>query len=295
MGALPVAEIIAYQAFGYIVNPHPVTVHRGEKLMGDTRDDNDSWPPDDDADVDWATLYALRPNLWNDYLEELEAALDEGRASPGTLADFMERCLRTVKCLSDFHARLPGLRLSLAAFVDLREKALAAEAAALRHENDRSLRADRPARAHKDGPLSPTLAAAIVNLHLRGLDEDRIICALGIHTAWPQAVLRRTHLHAGAHDVVREHLAGASLAQIEQRTGVPVSSALRVIRQIDEKPNGVGKRVDARARARDIVKLRRRGLAYKEIAERLDCSLDTVRNALRRDAKRRYRGLGDRD
>lgn len=263
--------------------------------MGDTRDDLGSWPSDDDSDVDWTTLYALRPNLWSDYLDELETALDEGRASSSTLVDFMERCLRSVRCLSDFHARLPGLGLSLAAFIDLREKALAAELVALGFENDLSLRADRPTRAHKDGPVSPKLAAAIVNLHLRGLDNERIICALGIHTAWPAAVLRRTRLHAGAHDVVREHLAGASLSQIAARTKVPASSALRVIRQIGEKPNGTGVRVDARARARSIVKLRQRGASYKEIAERLDCSLDTVRNALRRDAKRRYRGLGDAD
>lgn len=260
--------------------------------MGDSRDDAGYGPADDDFDVDWTTLYALRPNLWNDYLEELEAAMDEGRASPASLADFMERCLHSVRCLSDVHARLPELGLSLAAFVDLREKALAAEQAALEFEKNRSLRADRPARAHKDGPVSPAMARVIVNLHLRGLSGDRITCALGIHTGWPDAVLRRTRLHARARDVIREHLAGKSLARIAADTGVSPSSAIRIIGQIGEKPNGAGARVDARARARTIRKLRERGLSYKEIAERVGCSLDAVRNALRRDALRRYRGLG---
>ena len=262
--------------------------------MGDSREPAD-WPDDDDTD--WARLYILRPNLWSDYLEEVEAALEENRAGPADLARFIERCLNAVRCLSDVHAALPGLGLSLARYVELRETAMAAELEAVEAdsaelaENETEFSKLYRARRHpvEAGPLSRQLADLILNLHLRGLDDERLVCSLNIHPTWPAIVRRRSRLHPDTTSVVAAHLAGKTLGQIAKETGVPASSALRVLKLIGERPHGAATRVDARARARTIVKLRDQGLAYKEIAARVGCSMDVVKNVLRRDRIHRYR------
>jgi hypothetical protein len=263
--------------------------------VGDSPDESAEWPDDDGTD--WARLYILRPNLWSDYLDEIETALEAGRAQPADLVRFIERCLRAVRCLSDTHAQLPNLGLTLARFVELREDALAAELAALERdgaelgENETEFSRLYRLRQHpvEAGPLSKQLADFILNLSLRGLDDSRIVCALDIHHSWPELVRQRIRLHPGAPDVVAAHIAGKTLGQIAHETGVPASSVLRILKLIGERPHGVTARTNARDRARTIVKLRDRGLTYKEIADRLDCSLDTVRNALRRDRVHRYR------
>lgn len=269
--------------------------------MGDSHLPVD-WPDDDD--IDWVRLYALAPNLWRSYLTDLEE-----QPSPAALARFADRCIRSVRCLTDLHARLPEIGLGLAAFAELHARAWAAQFDARAEDGDRH---DRPVGDHEtveerragtrtaDWPvdlpsdlrdvLADEMREAVVNLHLRGLDDDRIACAMDIPKEWPGLIVARAALHPDARAVVRIHIEGGSLGAIAKATKVPASTALRILRRIGERPNGAKKRVDASARARDIVKLRSRGLAYKEIAERLDCSIDDVKNALRRDRRHRYGG-----
>lgn len=265
--------------------------------MGDPREPG--WPDDDDTD--WARLYVLRPNLWSDYLDEVESALEAERAKPADLVRFIERCLRAVRCLSDVHARLPGLGLDLARYVEFREKAMAAELAAVERidgelgENTTQFSEEYRRRQHpvEAGPRSAELAALIISLSLRGLDDDRIVCALDIPDSWPAIVRRRIRLHPAAADVVAAHLAGKTLAQLAKTTGAPASTALRILKLIGEQPHGAASRVDARDRARTIVKLRDTGMSYKEIAQKVGCTMDVVKNVLRRDRRHRYgRGKG---
>lgn len=260
--------------------------------MGDSVTSAD-WPDDDD--IDWVRLYALAPNLWRSYLTDLER-----HPSPVEVARFTERCIRSVRCLADLHARLPEIGLSLAAFAELHERAWNAQFEA-RVEGDRddapldddeTVR-ERRARSRADHPdladvLANEMREAVVNLHLRGLDDERIACAMDIPREWPAAIVAHAHLKPGTKDVVHAHLQGKSLGAIEKATGVPASSALRILRRIGETPNGAKERVDAAARARTIVKLRDKGLSYKEIASRVGCSMDVVKNVLRRDRRHRY-------
>lgn len=265
--------------------------------MGDSQQSD--WPDDDD--IDWVRLFALAPNLWRSYLTELEE-----HPSPAALARFTDRCIRSVRCLADLHAKLPEIGLSLAAFAELHAAAWAAQFEARldddpqdrpvpdeetpqqRRASTRS--ADWPADLPSDlrDVLADEMREAIINLQLRGLDDDRIACAMDIPKEWPALIAAKGGFHPDARAVVRAHLEGKSLGAIAKATGVPASTALRILRRIGENPHGAKKRVDARSRARDIVKLRDRGLTYKEIARRLDCSIDDVKNALRRDRRHRY-------
>lgn len=281
------------RSFGRYLGPYLFAVrnlHRGDEQVGDPQEPAE-WPDDDD--IDWVRLYVQAPNLWYSYLTDLGR-----RPEPVALARFVERCVRSLRCLTDVHARLPDIGLTLAGFVALREEARDAQFAATAHE-ERPVADDetQPERltARRGGwrpdlndALAPEMRAAIVNLHLRGLEDDRIACALDIPADWPEKIISRTRLQTAAQAVVRAHLDGKSLAGIHKATGVPPSTALRILRRIGEKPNGSGPRVDARDRARTIVKLRSRGLTYKEIAERVGCDLDDVKNALRRDRRHRY-------
>lgn len=267
--------------------------------MGDTPTPVD-WPDDDD--IDWVRLYALAPNLWRSYLTELEE-----RPSPAAVARFTDRCIRSVRCLTDLHAKLPELGLSLAAFADLHNRAWAAQFDARvegsppdapvgdeetvlerRADRDDGWPDDQVSELHD--VLADEMSEAVISLHLRGLDDDRITCALDIPKEWAALITARADLNPKARDVVRGHLEGKSLGGITKATGVPASTALRILRRIGETPHGAKHRVDAAARARTIVKLRSRGLTYKEIAGRLGCDLDDVKNALRRDRRHRYGG-----
>lgn len=254
------------------------------------------WPADDD--IDWTRLYVLRPQLWHSLLGDLGR-----RPEPAAVARFIDRCIISIRCLTDVHARLPDIGLSLAGFVELREAAWHAQYSAVEHEErpvgddetePERLTEKRAAwRPELEDALAPKMRAAVVNLHLRGLDDDSIACSLDLPPQWPASIISRARLNPKARDVVRHHLAGASLAGIAKATGVPATSAVRIIRQIGDTPNGARVRVDAADRARSIVKLRGRGLTYKEIADRLDCSMDVVKNVLRRDRRHRYgRGKG---
>lgn len=255
------------------------------------------WP--DDNDIDWVRLYALAPNLWHSYLTDLEE-----RPSPAEVARFADRCIRSVRCLTDLHARLPEIGLSLAAFAELHARAWNAqfEARVEGDAHDRAVAIDEsaPERRGAGGEWSPDspdlrdvladeMREAVVHLHLRGLEDGRIACAMDIPKEWPALIVARAGLHPAAREVVRGQIEGKSLGAISKETGVPASTALRIIRRVGEVPNGAKVRVDAKARARTIVKLRDRGLAYKEIAVRVGCDLDDVRNALRRDRQHRYR------
>lgn len=266
--------------------------------MGDSPDQPDGWPDDDD--IDWVRLYALAPNLWRSYLTDLEE-----RPSPAELARFTERCVRSVRCLTDLHARLPEIGLSLAAFAELHARAWNAQfdlrANGDAHtdrpvHDDETVMERRAATRNVDWPadlrdvLADEMREAVVNLHLRGLDHERIACAMDIPREWPALIVARAGLHPDARAVVRLHLEGKSLGAIAKATKVPASTALRILRRIGETPNGAKVRVDAAARARTIVKLRSRGLTYKEITARVGCDLDDVKNALRRDRRHRYGG-----
>lgn len=263
--------------------------------MGDLPTTEGGWPDDDE--VDWVRLYVQAPNLWQSYLTDLER-----RPEPAAVARFVDRCIRSLRCLTDMHARLPGIGLTLARFVELREAAWHAQFDAVAHEErpigDDETAAERLTQrraAWQPGlaeALAPEMRAAVINLHLRGLDDTRIACALEIPEDWPPAIIGRAHLNANARAVIRAHLDGKSLGGIEKATGIPPTSALRIIRLVGDQPNGARARVDAAARARDILKLRDRGLAYKEIAARLDCSMDVVKNVLRKDRIDRHRRKG---
>lgn len=267
--------------------------------MGDSHDAG--WPADDD--VDWVRLYVLRPNLWYSLLKDLGR-----RPEPAAIARFVDNCVTSLRCLTDVHERLPEIGLTLGRFADLYEEAWKAQLVAVEHE-ERAVADDEDVvgwgdenrlkggrldagregwRPELHDALAPEMRAAVVNLHLRGLDNDCIACALGIPEDWPAKIVARARLRAEARAVVRAHLDGRSLGAIEKATKVPPSSALRIIRQIGEVPNGAKHRVDAAARARTIVKLRDRGLSYKEIATRVGCSMDVVKNVLRRDRRHRY-------
>jgi DNA-binding CsgD family transcriptional regulator len=265
--------------------------------MGDLHPPVD-WPDDDD-NIDWVRLYALAPNLWYSYLADLRR-----RPDPASAARFFDRCYRSLRCLSDLHARLPEIGLSLADFAELHSRAWAAQfdARVEGNRHDRTVGDDEtiPERLGTGGSgvdepnlrdiLADEMREAVINLHLRGLDDDRIACAMSIPREWPGFIVAKAGLHPDARAVVRSHLEGKSLGAIAKITSVPASSALRILRRIGEVPNGAKVRVDAAARARSIVKLRARGLTYKEIARRLDCSIDDVKNALRRDRRHRYGG-----
>lgn len=265
--------------------------------MGETTSPADR--PEDD-DIDWVRLYALAPNLWRTYLGDLE-----DNPSAAELARFADRCIRSVRCLTDLHARLPEIGLTLAAFAELHERAWTAQyelrLADDHHDvpiGDEETKKERRGstrcaewpdpRSRLRDVLSEEMRDAVVNLHLRGLDDDRITCALDIPRDWPVLILADEKNLGAAEEVVRTHLDGRSLGQIAKVTGVPATTALRILRRIGEKPHGAAARVDARDRARTIVKLRAKGLTYKEIARRVGCDLDDVKNALRRDRRHRY-------
>ena len=270
--------------------------------MGDSPDPPAGWPDDDD--IDWVRLYALAPNLWRSYLTDLEE-----HPSPAALARFTERCIRSIRCLTDLHALLPEIGLSLAAFAELHTRAWNAQFQARADDDDREDRpvADnetmlerRSATRSVDWPddlptnlrdvLADEMREAVINLHLRGLDHDQVACAMDVPREWPAFIVAKGGVHPAARAVVRGHLDGKSLGAIAKATKVPASTALRILRRIGEVPNGAKVRVDAKARARTIVKLRARGLTYKEIAARVGCDLDDVKNALRRDRRHRYGG-----
>jgi DNA-directed RNA polymerase specialized sigma24 family protein len=270
--------------------------------VGDSPDQPPEWPDDDD--IDWVRLYALAPNLWRSYLSDLEE-----RPSPAELARFTDRCIRSIRCLTDLHTRLPGLGLSLAEFADLHARAWNAQFQARADDDNREDRpvADdetvlerRSATRSVDWPadlptdlrdvLADEMREAVINLHVRGLDHDQIACAMDIPREWPAFIVSKAGLHPQARAVVLAHLEGKSLGAIAKATKVPATTALRILRRIGETPNGTKVRVDAKARARTIVKLRTRGLTYKEIAARVGCDLDDVKNALRRDRRHRYGG-----
>lgn len=140
-------------------------------------------------------------------------------------------------------------------------------------------------------PLSDGMRRLIVELHLRGLELGRID-AWGNLPAGTAAKVTGKAVRPGAADVVRLHFEGRPIGEIAATTGVPVTTAERILASVGEVSVGSRKRTDARARARTIVKLAESGMAYKEIARRVDCSMDTVKNALRRDRRQRYGGKG---
>lgn len=266
--------------------------------MGDS--DPPAGPPDDD--IDWVRLYALAPNLWASYLADLEE-----HPSPAEVARFTDRCIHSIRCLTDLHAKLPELGLSLAAFADLHARAWAAQfdARVADDRRDAPVGDDQTADERRHGAghgggwpdlpslhdaLAEEMREAVIQLHLRGLDDGRIACAMDIPKEWPALIVARAGLTPRARDVVRAHIGGASLGAIAKQTGIPATTALRIIRRIGDAPNGAKTRVDAAARARTIVKLRDRGLTYKEIAVRVGCDLDDVKNALRRDRRHRHGG-----
>jgi hypothetical protein len=236
----------------------------------------------------------LRPQLWHSLLSDLGR-----RPEPAAVARFIDRCIISIRCLTDVHAQLPRIGLTLARFVELREGAWHAQYNAVAHDErpvaDDETEAERLTsrraawRPDLEDALAPEMRAAVINLHLRGLDDDSIACSLDLPPQWPPQIIGRARLNPKARDVVRHHLAGASLAGLAKATGVPASSTLRILRLVDEVPHGAKERVDAAARARAIVRLREKeGLSYKEISERLGCSMDTVKNVLRRKRRPRY-------
>jgi DNA-binding CsgD family transcriptional regulator len=250
------------------------------------------WP--DDEPIDWVRLFMLSPATWFALLDELRR-----RQEPAAVAWFHDACEEAIRRLTDVHQHLPILGLTVSGLAGIYEKAWAAQNEAVEHddrplgetETSRERNSNHRAgwRADLDAVLAQEMADAVVNLHLRGATDSHISTILLIPADWPARIVEAARLSPKAQAVVRAHLEGASLAGIAKATGVPATSALRILRQIDEAPHGAKERVDANARARAIVRLREReGLTYKEIADRLGCSMDTVKNVLRRKRRPRY-------
>lgn len=259
--------------------------------MGDP-DATTDWP--DDEPVDWVRLFMLSPATWFALLEELRR-----RPEPAAVAWFHDACEEAVRRLTEVHQHLPVLGLTVSRLAAIYEKAWAAQHQAVEHddrplgetetERERSSNHRVGWRAELDAVLALEMEDAVVNLHLRGATDAHISTILVIPADWPAKIVAHARLNPKAQTVVRAHLGGASLAGIAKATGVPATSALRILRQVDEAPHGAKERVDAAARARDIVRLREReGLSYKDIAQRLGCSMDTVKNVLRKNRRPRY-------
>lgn len=259
--------------------------------MGDP-DTTADWPDEDP--IDWVRLFMLSPATWFALLEELRR-----RQEPAAVAWFHDACEEALRRLTDVHQQLPVLGLTVSGLAGIYEKAWAAQNEAVDHD-DRPLGETETSRERNssrrsgwrddlDAVLAPAMADAVINLHLRGAADSHISTILLIPADWPAKIVGAARLSPKAQAVVRAHLEGGSLAGIAKATGVPATSALRILRQVGEVPHGARERVDAADRARAIVRLREReGLTYKEIADRLGCSMDTVKNVLRRKRRPRY-------
>lgn len=225
-------------------------------------------------EIDFADLFALRPRLWSELVAEVNWT------DPASVRRFAERAREVVACLTDVHHRLPGLGLTLAQLVELRQKAwLAEDAASTAHAAGKG--DFRPA-----APLAPAMRRAIVNLWVRGLEPERIQCALSVHPAWVAATLEGVALGDDERAVIRAHLDGLTLPEVTRRTLVPKTTAARWIeRWLGEEPR-TNRRTDSHARAERAWRMRQQGRALADIAAELDMSEDAVKKAIRRHKPR---------
>lgn len=254
--------------------------------MGDSQQVD--WPEDDP----FVRLFILSRRDWDRLLDELRC-----RSEPAAVAWFHDTCEARVLALT---RRLAETGLTVPGYIELCEKAWEGQLEAIAY--DERLQADhetaeertsshRPGwRQDLRGILADSMRDAVVNLHLRGWDDEEIAAGLNLPEDWPKKIVSRVRLRPKARAVVRAHLAGGSMTTISKATDVSATTVIRILCQIGDVPRGSKERVDAAARARTIVKLRDRGLSYKEIAARVGCSMDVVKNVLRRDRRHRYRG-----
>lgn len=250
------------------------------------------------ASDDWVRLHLISPRLYDKILAEKLGP----HSTPADIPDMADRMKAAMRQVDEkISAVLSRVGLSLGKLIDLRDEAWAAEDAAIeadgapvgedqtpRHWRDRHKEWD----PSYDRPRSRKMVAAIVELYLRGLAPGEIDCILSLPPGWVAATLKSKRIPPGGREVVQAHLAGMSVAEISRVTGVPQSSATRILGGIRETTRGAEQRRTARERAQTIVRLAEKGLTYRQISERLGCSLDIVKNTLRRDRRHRYGGRG---
>lgn len=221
--------------------------------------------------VDWADLYALRPRLWSELVAEVDWK------NSASVMRFAERAHEIVACLTDVHHRLPGLGLTLAQLVELRQRAWEAEDAAS---------ASWTGELHLYRALAPAMRGAIVNLSVRGLESDRIACALEVHPAWVDDALAGLELADRDRAVLRSHLAGRSLPEIIRETLTPETTVVRVIhRFLGEEPR-TNRRADAAERKLKAWRWHQQGVPVAEIAERLGVPKETAKKLVQRGKPR---------
>lgn len=168
------------------------------------------------------------------YSPRLYAALqaDAHLTDHASLLRWRDELVAVAAVITDEHQRLPQRGLTLPRLVELVQRAWEAEDAETAHRwggEGRLLEA-----------LSPAMRRLIVNLHLRGFDEDRIRWIVNVDPAWVTHALATAGLDEVDYAVCAAHLAGKSQSKIAAETGTPRTTVARII----------GSRLGERARTR---------------------------------------------
>jgi hypothetical protein len=242
----------------------------------------------------WIALRLVFPHLWEAWAADL-GGIEAVARDPRRMARFNAECFASLRHALDFRAKLPGLGLSLAQAVGIIEEALEDENGATDELEaptgvEEAVDADRPSApmrfARNRYPASEAMRAAVLNFWVRGLPEACIDYVLSLEAGTAARIVRQHPPHPGARKVAAAHFEGHPVSEVARRTGVPGSSVVRILGSIGEGGSGT-LREDVRRRTATIRRLRdKEGLSYKEISRRLSVSMDTVRNATRRDRRR---------
>lgn len=215
-------------------------------------------------DPDFTDLYAYSPQLWNDLIADVDPA------DPQSLVRFYDAARRIVSCHADVHQRLPELGLDLPKLIELRQAAWEDE---LAHAGRRWA---GELRTHE--ALSPAMRRLIVNLILRGLPRQRVVCTLNINPAWVEHAMATAKLDDDDRAVVAAHLAGQRLAQIHRDTGVARTTIERIVAERLADKVRTNSHAASAARAAEARRLRAAGLTNADIATEMDLPLATVEN-----------------
>jgi DNA-binding CsgD family transcriptional regulator len=249
-------------------------------------------PPDSDPDSDPDSAVDTDPDSDPDpddgfdfvhfliHKDEVKAAFAEA-SNPAEAVDILNARTRRR------HQVLGRAGLSLEEYQARTFRALAAEAEAASAELSHG-------PFPRMTPASKEMRRAIVEFDLRGVPEvaHELVELAGLPRSAADTVIARARLHPNARAVVAAHIAGTPIADIVRATGVPATTAARIIESIGETPIRPKAHEPARRRAREIIRMREQGMSYAEIARRLDVPITTVKNALRRDRRRRLNDRG---